>query len=173
MRTGSLDKQKLFKGLGMALGELIFGLSGPWWARPFGLNVPEGAAAGVVIGAVIGYYCARWIVVSWNRRHAASGVPDVTGPEASAGLDGLHAGRAQGAGAATGSLFAEVTRQRIEAAIWRFADDDAADIHVEVRNQKVVLKGSVHSWRDEAEAERIAFDMPGIQEVDNRLEVVP
>ncbi len=65
----------------------------------------------------------------------------------------------------------EAIQFRIERALANSLSREGSDIHVEVRGGKAVLRGAVGSWGEEAEAERIAFDMPGIQEVENRLEV--
>jgi osmotically-inducible protein OsmY len=37
----------------------------------------------------------------------------------------------------------------------------------------VILKGTVHSWAERAEAERTAWSAPGIISVDNRIVVDP
>jgi len=149
----------------VALGEIIFGLSGPFSFYHLGLNVPEGAAAGCVVGAAIGYTCADLVLRLRNRRIPVPQVPDISQPEVSAGLSDLTASGIEG----TASLKSAATRKHIEDALARLTNRE--HIQVQVRDQKVILRGRVHSWEEEAEAERIAFDMPGIQEVDNRIEV--
>lgn len=166
MSYSSIQKQELAKGLGVALGECLFGLNGPFLFQQFGINIAEAAGVGALIGAVVGYGIADAILRVRNKKHAVSSVPEITQPEVPAGLGEFRTG------GLSGTVSANATQQRIEAALSRFPEADAANIRVEVRNHKVVLKGIAHSWSEEAEAERIAFDMPGIEEVDNQL-VVP
>jgi hypothetical protein len=172
MSGRSLEKQQLIKALGIAAGEVVFGLSGPFSFYWLGLNVPEGAAAGSLVGAAIGYGFADMLLRFRNRQRGVPRVPDITKPEVGTGVDDLYTAGAKGTGAPLGGVKADLTRRRIEEALGLDAQNDPEGIRVEVRNSKVVLHGRVHSWQQEAEAERIAFDMPGIQEVDNRLEVV-
>ena len=168
MTNTSLEKQELKNGLFAVLGTVLLGLYGPWLFHGLGLNVPEASALGSLIGAVVGYGGGHFFL----RRNAATAVPEITHPDVTAGLDDLRTSGTRGTDRGLGSQNVELTRQRIEEAFTRLAEHDADNIQVEVRNTKVVLKGTVHSWQDEAEAERIAFDMPGVQEVDNQLEVV-
>jgi len=44
-----------------------------------------------------------------------------------------------------------------------------SDIHIQVSGATVILTGTVNSWHQKEEAERIAWKTPGIQHVDNRL----
>ncbi|KPE52753.1 BON domain-containing protein [Chryseobacterium indologenes] len=44
-----------------------------------------------------------------------------------------------------------------------------SDIHIQVSGTTVILTGTVNSWHQKEEAERIAWKTPGIQHVDNRL----
>lgn len=161
-------------GLFVGLGVTVFGLNGPWLFQRFGLNVPEAAAAGTLAGAVIGAGFARLLV----RRATRPGVGepekmDLGGPPARAGdWNDPPTGARWGTRQTPVSSKAEATQLCIERALAGFLPDDSADIHVEVRGGKVVLTGTVHSWLDEAEAERIAFDIPDIQQVENWLEVV-
>jgi hypothetical protein len=41
----------------------------------------------------------------------------------------------------------------------------------EVQGAKVVLKGTVRSWAERKEAERVAWSAPGVAQVENRLMV--
>jgi osmotically-inducible protein OsmY len=63
----------------------------------------------------------------------------------------------------------EIVKKEIEGAILRTAD--ARDIHVRVDNSRVILEGRVRSWIEASEAEEVAWAVPGILEVDNRLEI--
>ena len=152
------------KGLIVTIGVVLCGLNGPWLFQRFGLNVPSAAAAGIVTGAAIAYGCADAWVRSQSRGHVVTNVPEITKPPVTAGVDDLRT-------EPNADPNAETVRQRIREGLARLENDAGGHIQVEVRNNKVVLKGTVHSWEGEAEAERIAFDMPGIQEVDNRIEV--
>jgi osmotically-inducible protein OsmY len=49
----------------------------------------------------------------------------------------------------------------------------AREIHVEVKNDKVVLSGVVRAWIEKAEAEEAAHEIQGVTEVENRLELTP
>jgi hypothetical protein len=56
----------LIKGIGIAIGQCIFGVYGPFLFNRFGL--PDGAAAatGVLVGAAVGYGVA---VAAWHVRY--------------------------------------------------------------------------------------------------------
>ena len=162
----SSEKQSLLKGVGVAMGECLFGLSGPFLLGRFGLNIPEGAAIGAAAGAFIGYAVTDLLLRYRNRKYGVSAVPEVTKPDVFSATDDLHTGGAYR------TVSGDLTKEVIEEALTKLPEYGRDQIRVEVRGPKVVLKGTVGSWIDEAEAERIAFDVPGIQEVDNRLEVV-
>jgi len=57
----------------------------------------------------------------------------------------------------------------IEKAFRRNAGIDANGIRVETQGGEVILKGTVHSWAEREEAERIAWAAPGTVEVENRI----
>lgn len=59
----------------------------------------------------------------------------------------------------------------VEQALVRSTATDARRIRVEVRGDKVVLSGSVRTWAEREEAERIAWSAPGVTEVENRIAV--
>lgn len=60
---------------------------------------------------------------------------------------------------------------RIKDALRRTADADAKQIEVEAKDGTVTLRGSVHSWKDRADAERAVWGAPGVTTVDDRLTV--
>jgi osmotically-inducible protein OsmY len=62
-------------------------------------------------------------------------------------------------------------RKRIEAALVRSAQMDAERINVEIQGDKVILTGTVRSWAEKVEANRVAWSIPGVREVDNRINV--
>jgi len=63
-------------------------------------------------------------------------------------------------------------KQKIEAAFVRNAEIDADSIKVETSGDgTVILKGTVRSWAEREEAERVAWSAPGVRKVENRIEV--
>lgn len=67
----------------------------------------------------------------------------------------------------------EDIKKQIEDAFLRSARLDANSITVEVKGSKVILRGTVRSWAEKDEAEDAAWSVLGIQQVENRIEVVP
>jgi osmotically-inducible protein OsmY len=65
---------------------------------------------------------------------------------------------------------AEVKR-KIEEAFRRNAEVDAQHITVEASGGELVLKGSVRTWAERQEAQRVAWSAPGVTKVDNRITV--
>jgi osmotically-inducible protein OsmY len=64
-------------------------------------------------------------------------------------------------------------KRKIEDALVRSAETDAERITVEVQGEKVILKGTVRSWAERQEAERVAWSAPGVIVVENRITVMP
>ena len=60
---------------------------------------------------------------------------------------------------------------KIENALRRTAELDARQIRVDVRDDKVILRGSVRSWLERSEAERAAWAAPGVRVVQDDITI--
>jgi osmotically-inducible protein OsmY len=67
----------------------------------------------------------------------------------------------------------EEVKNKIEEAFRRNAEVDADRIIVETNGSQVILKGTVRSWIEREEAERVAWSAPGVTSVDDRIIVSP
>ena len=63
-------------------------------------------------------------------------------------------------------------KQKIKDSFIRTAGHDADTIRVESIGDKVILRGSVRSLYEKEEAENTAWSAPGVNEVDNKIEIV-
>lgn len=64
-------------------------------------------------------------------------------------------------------------KTRIEGALKRSAEVDAAQVRVEADDSSVKLSGQVRTWAEREQAERAAWSSPGVTRVENHLVVVP
>ena len=62
-------------------------------------------------------------------------------------------------------------REKIEQALIRSAKTDADRITVDVDGSTVTLRGTVHSYAEKEEAERAAWQAPGVSSVKNQIRV--
>ena len=64
-------------------------------------------------------------------------------------------------------------KRKILDAFKRNAEVDANRITIETNGSEVILKGTVRSWIEREEAERVAWSAPGVTFVDDRIVVSP
>ena len=66
---------------------------------------------------------------------------------------------------------AEEVKKNIIAAFHRSASLNSENISVEIIGNKAILRGHVYSWTEKDNAEKTAWSVAGIENVDNRLEI--
>jgi osmotically-inducible protein OsmY len=64
-------------------------------------------------------------------------------------------------------------KKKIEEAFKRNAEVDANRVEVKTNGSEVILKGTVRSWVEREEAERVAWSAPGVTKVEDRIIVSP
>jgi osmotically-inducible protein OsmY len=64
-------------------------------------------------------------------------------------------------------------KRKIEDAFKRSALIDATNVTVEANGSQVTLRGTVRSWAERQEAERAAYNAPGVTKVYNKITVDP
>jgi osmotically-inducible protein OsmY len=62
---------------------------------------------------------------------------------------------------------------KIGDALVRNAETDARNIQIEVEGDKITLRGTVRSWAERKEAERVAWSAPGVAQVENLIRIKP
>ena len=62
-------------------------------------------------------------------------------------------------------------KTKIENALRRATEQEAARITVEVNGNKVILRGHVRSWAERGDAERAAWAAPGVGQVEDNLTI--
>src|SRR5712672_1368042 len=64
-------------------------------------------------------------------------------------------------------------KNKIMDAFKRNAEVDANRIQIEANGSEVILKGTVRSWFEREEAERVAWSAPGVTKVEDRIVISP
>lgn len=69
------------------------------------------------------------------------------------------------------SIPATDLKLKISNAFHRSATLDSEKIQIETTGSKVILKGTVRSWAEKNDAEKAVWSAPGVNKVDNQLEI--
>jgi osmotically-inducible protein OsmY len=64
-------------------------------------------------------------------------------------------------------------KEKIEQALLRNAELDAKSIQVEANGSEIILRGTVRTWVEREEAERVAWSAPGVTKVVNQITIEP
>lgn len=121
-------------------------------------------------GAITASVSNGWVTlrgeVEWEyqRREAERQVRRLTGVRGVTNLVTVHP---------KSRISPDELRRKIQEALMRAAEVDAAQIEIDVQGDTVVLKGTVRSWAEREEAERAAWSSPGVTTVKNRIVVEP
>lgn len=67
----SIPITPLKKGLAVIVGEIVFGVNGPFIFERFGWNVPLAVTGGVLVGGVVGY-CVAALVLGIRHHERAT-----------------------------------------------------------------------------------------------------
>jgi osmotically-inducible protein OsmY len=122
-------------------------------------NVPDTVTVTVENGYVTLHGEAEW---EFQRQAAERAVRSLTGVR---GINNLITLKPR--------VSTTEVKAKILAALSRQAALDARHIEVETHDGTVVLKGQAHSRYEAEAAARAAWATPGVQKVENRIEVVP
>lgn len=71
----------------------------------------------------------------------------------------------------TPNVRADDVRAKIRAALERNAEVEVNRIDIDVSGSKVTLKGKVNAWTEREAAERAAWAVPGVREVEDQIEL--
>lgn len=119
-------------------------------------------------GAVTPFVSDGWIklegTVNWNyqRRAAEKAVRNLPGVSGVLNLIALKTQASQ-----------PDIKKRIHGAFQRYAQIDADHVKVNVKDGNVTLTGTVSSWYERDQAENAVWDAPGVNRVENKIEVEP
>jgi osmotically-inducible protein OsmY len=69
------------------------------------------------------------------------------------------------------AINSSAVKTKIEDALRRARELEVNDIDVEVKGNKVILRGHVHSWAERSDAERAAWAVPGVSRVEDHLTI--
>jgi osmotically-inducible protein OsmY len=72
---------------------------------------------------------------------------------------------------ATVDLSPEEIKGKIRSAFYNHAFVDSEGIVVTAHGRTVLLAGKVRSWTEKKDAEDVAWSMPGVTHVENRIEI--